>query len=258
MNPSTPAVEIRGVSFSYRDLPVLTDVHLTIEARDAVCVVGPNGGGKTTLIKLIMGLLRPDRGEIRVFGMEPEKARASMAYVPQYAHFDPQFPITCLEVVLMGTLAGAGPRWISRKERNAAIHALEVMGLEPCADALFAEVSGGQRQRVLIARALATDGDLLLLDEPTANIDSATERGLFSLLQELNQQKTILLVTHDVGFAPGIFRTIVCVNRTVTTHPSEKLSGQMIQDLYHGHVCMIRHDDCRTGADGEIGSGGGR
>ncbi len=248
------AVVIRDLDFSYNGAPILEKVSLTIKAGESLCIVGPNGGGKTTLLKLLLGLLAPERGEIRIFGERPEKARLNVGYVPQYARYDPQFPVTVLDVVLMGRLDRLCCLSYAKSDREAARAALEEMGLADLSGRLFAEISGGQRQRVLIARALASAGRLLLLDEPTANIDAASEEHLFETLEKLNKRLTVLLVTHDVGFASSFFKSIACVNRQVVIHPTSELTGELIRNMYGGDIRMIRHDH-RCSEGGHCGHG---
>lgn len=235
-------IRISKLDFSYNGTPVLENVSLDIMARDSLCIVGPNGGGKTTLLKLILGLLKPDRGEIEVLGQSPEKSRLRIGYVPQYAHYDPQFPVTVLEVVLMGRLDRIFCGAYAKADREAARAALEEMSLTDLAERQFADISGGQRQRVLIARALAAAGELLILDEPTANIDAASEEHFFEVLGKLNERLTVMLVTHDIGFASKFFKSIACVNRQVVLHPTSELTGELIRNMYGGDIRMIRHD----------------
>ncbi|MFZ5775330.1 MAG: metal ABC transporter ATP-binding protein [Thermodesulfobacteriota bacterium] len=237
-----PAVIIRDLDFAYNGAPVLAGVNLEIPRLDSLCIVGPNGGGKTTLLKLLLGLLSPQRGEVLVFGQPPTEARLRMGYVPQHAQYDPQFPVTVFEVVLMGRLDRVRLGRYTKADRDAAQTALADMGLAGLGNRLFSEISGGQRQRALIARALAASGDLLILDEPTANIDAASEEHLFEILERLNQRMTIMLVTHDVGFASKFFKSIACVNRRVAIHPTSELTGDLIRDMYGGDIRMIRHD----------------
>jgi zinc transport system ATP-binding protein len=242
MNDETAAIEIRDLSFGYDDIQILCNVRLDIWRGDSICIVGPNGGGKTTLIKLILGLLSPDRGTIRVFGQRPEAARQRIGYVPQYAKYDPQFPISVLDVVLMGRLGGTLRNSYSPQDRDRAMAALGQTGLTDLAAWPFASVSGGQRQRTLIARALASGGDILILDEPTANIDHESELQFLDLLRGLSERMTILMVTHEVGFASSFFKRIACVNRQVVIHPTSQLTGKLIQEMYGGDLQMIRHD----------------
>ncbi len=238
------AITIRDLSFAYDTQAVLTDVNLSVRPFDSICVVGPNGGGKSTLIKLIVGLLQPDSGTVRIFGEKPESGRGRMGYVPQYARYDPQFPISVFEVVCMGRLGGSLTGKFSTDDKDHAMDALTEIGLSALANRPFSEISGGQRQRVLIARALASQGDILILDEPTANIDHESEQHFFDLLAELNQRMTILMVTHEVGFASTFFKRIACVNTKVVIHPTSALTGDLIHEMYGGDLQMIRHDHC--------------
>ncbi len=255
INASDPAIVVRDLDFAYnhKQLTVLDKVNLKINHLDSICLVGPNGGGKTTLLKLILGLLTPQQGELRVLGHPPADVRLRLGYVPQYAYYDPLFPVTVLDVVLMGRLGLQPLGWYRDADRRAAEKALAQMKMEHLAARRFADISGGQRQRVLIARALASDAEILLLDEPTANIDIQSEQSLFALLKELNRTRTIVVVTHDIGFASSFFQRVACVNRQVATHPVAELNGRMIQELYGGEVSMIRHDHncagqhCRPG-----------
>jgi zinc transport system ATP-binding protein len=242
MKENTIAIAIKDLSFSYNKSPILSDVNLTIYPFDSICVVGPNGGGKTTLMKLIIGLLRPDRGQISIFGKKPEDAYKLIGYVPQYADYDTQFPISVKEVVCMGRLGSSFTGYYSKKDKELTLQALNEVDMMDHASRPFASLSGGQRQRVLIARALAAGGEILILDEPTANIDRESEGHLFDLLQELNKRMTILMVTHDVGFASTFFKSIACVNRQVIIHPTSELTGELIQEMYGGDLKMIRHD----------------
>lgn len=236
------AIDFEAVDFSYESRQILIDVNLRIDANDSICIVGPNGGGKTTLVKLMIGLLAPDRGRIRVFGKKVEEANRLIGYVPQYAEYDKQFPISVKEVVCMGRLGNSLLNRYTRADWEKTMEALREVRLEEFADRSFAALSGGQRQRVLIARALAAGGKILILDEPTANIDQEAESHLFELLENLNSRMTILMVTHDVGFASKFFKRIACVNRRVVIHPTSELTGELIKDMYGGDLRMIRHD----------------
>ena len=234
---------MKGVFFAYNGSEVLHDVDLVIEDRDFVCVVGPNGGGKTTLLKLMLGLLTPTRGRVRMYGRPPDEARPRMGYMPQYTSLDLQFPVTVMEVVLMGRLrAGWPPGFYTRADRDKSAHALDQVGLYDLRRRPFSELSGGQRQRVLIARALASEPALLLLDEPMANLDVQVEITLRDLLAQLNATMTVITVTHDLGFVAEVVKRVVCVNREVTTHPTHELTGERITNLYGGAMRLVRHD----------------
>jgi zinc transport system ATP-binding protein len=241
---SAPVIEIHGLSFSFdAGPPVLENVNLEVAEGDFASVIGPNGGGKTTLVKLIVGLLAPTTGRVRVFGQSPAKARPRIGYMPQHAMMDPRFPVRSTDVVLMGRL-GIGRRFgnYSRADRAAAADALAKVGLADLGTQPFSDLSGGQRQRVLLARALVTDPELLLLDEPAAGLDQKVEQDFFELLQGLNRRLTIVLVTHDLGFVAGFVRTVICVHQHVDIHPTSELDGRTISEIYGGEVRMVRHD----------------
>ena len=240
--PSSLAVEIRNLSYRYNQLPVLTDVNLDIGAEDTLCIVGPNGGGKTTLVKLIIGLLTPNSGTIRIFGKKPDDASLEFGYVPQHAYYDPHFPVTVKEVVRMGRIGHVKNGRFSRQDKEKSIAALADVNLEEKANRPFSALSGGQRQRVLIARALASEGRILILDEPTANIDHESEESFYDLLSKIKHRMSILMVTHEVGFASTFFERIACVNNFVIIHPTSELTGELIQNMYGGDLQMIRHD----------------
>jgi zinc transport system ATP-binding protein len=246
-------IEIRDLWFSYEGTPVLREVNLSVGHRELVCMVGPNGGGKTTLLKLMLGLLRPDRGTVRVFGRDPRLERSRIGYVPQHARFDPSFPASALDVVLMGRLGRKvtfGPH--GREDRAAAEAALAEVGMLPLARRSFAELSGGQRQRVTIARALAGEPDVLLLDEPTAGLDVGVENEFQALLHQVSRRMTIVLVSHDIGFVTEHVGKVVCVQGTVAVHPTAALTGQVMRDLYGQDIRLVRHDhNCQTDADAE-------
>jgi len=236
-------VSFRDVDFSYNSVPVLEDVSFTIYDKSFISIVGPNAGGKTTLLKLMLGLLGPSRGTIEIFMLPPDRARALIGYMPQHVQFDPHFPVTVLDVVLMGRL-GNGTRFGPYRKRDRAIclEALKKLEMYDAWKHPFGALSGGQRQRVLIARALATEPKLLLLDEPTSNVDMAVETELFELLNALSKTITVIVVSHDLGFVSQYVQRVVCVNRRVAVHPTAAITGEMISDLYGAAVRMVQHD----------------
>ncbi|GAB6146425.1 metal ABC transporter ATP-binding protein [Desulfocicer niacini] len=238
----TQAVEIQNMSFAYQKRNVLKDVNLTVPRGDFATIVGPNGGGKTTLLKLLLGLLKPSTGNIQIFGTTPTKSRIKIGYMPQYSHLDMQFPVTVMDVALMGRLGKGGWDRYSAKDTACAATALEEVKMDAFKDSHFNALSGGQKQRVLIARALCSEPELLLLDEPTSNIDQESEQDLFKILSRLNQRMTILLVSHDLGFTSQVVKSVICVNRQVVIHPTTTMDGTMIKDIYGGDFKMIRHD----------------
>ncbi|MDA3791346.1 MAG: ABC transporter ATP-binding protein [Desulfobacula sp.] len=230
-----------NISFAYKQRNILENVDLVINKGEFASIVGPNGGGKTTLIKLLLGLIGPDKGSIQVFGKSPKKARHQMGYMPQYAHLDMDFPASVMDVVLMGRLKKSN-LWFSKQDRIKAFNAIDELGMSTYVNTGFNELSGGQKQRILIARALCNSPDILLLDEPTANVDHQTEENLFSILKNLNSKMTILLVSHDLGFVSKYVKSVICVNRQVVIHPTTMINGAMINDIYHGDLKMVRHD----------------
>jgi zinc transport system ATP-binding protein len=242
-----PVITFRGVSFSYGNAPVLEDVTFDVGPQESMCIVGPNGGGKTTLVKLMLGLLRPAKGEIRVLGRAPRQARVRVGYMPQHVLYDPQFPVTVMDIVLMGRLGRPGIDgflgWPNREDRRAALEALQYVEMAGCCRQSFASLSGGQRQRVLVARALCSRPELLLLDEPTSNVDTLMESRLWELLRRLNRNMSILMVTHDLGVVSNLVEKVICVNRSVVVHATREITGEIMSDLYGGHVRMVRHGE---------------
>lgn len=241
-----PVVSLERVGFSYGAIPVLIDVDLAIAPCELVSVVGPNGGGKTTLLKLVLGLLRPQTGSIRVLGTSPERARPRIGYMPQHLQCDPLFPVTALDIALMGRLGGGRRGPYTRRDRAAALDALEELGVADVAGRGFATLSGGQRQRVLIARALTCAPDLLLLDEPTSNVDPRAEEMLFEDLNALRRRMSIMVVSHDLGFVSSMVQRVVCVNHRVMVHCTSEITPEIIESIYGGSVRMVRHDHDHT------------
>jgi zinc transport system ATP-binding protein len=226
-------VELENVSFTYNGQTVLQDVNLTVAPEDFVAIIGPNGGGKTTLLKLMLGLLKPDTGRIRVLGDSPGEASHQIGYVRQDVHINQSFPITALDVVLMGKL-NPRQRWTrhTSKDRRDALQALERMEMAPYAKRKIGELSGGQRQRVFIARALVTRPRLLLLDEPTASIDTKGQAEFFHMLKGLNRDVTIMVVSHDLLVISTYVKSVACVNKRLHYHHQAEITGEMMETMY--------------------------
>jgi zinc transport system ATP-binding protein len=235
------AVNIKDVNFSYGKTPTLENVSLEVGRGEALYVVGPNGGGKTTLLKLILGIEIPDSGSIQVFGDRPGKNIQRVGYVPQYAKYDQQFPVTTLDVVLMGRLGRSARGHYSAVDKKAAENALEEMELSQAANLPFSELSGGQRQRTMIARAICDNPDLLLLDEPTANVDARTSSRFIKLLESLNQRMAILMISHDLGMVANMFKRVVMVNRSIKAVKTCDLAGDTISETYGDDFRIIHH-----------------
>jgi len=236
------AIEIHDLWFSYGAQTVLEDVNLAIRRNEFLAVIGPNGGGKTTLIRLILGILRPERGVIRVFGEAPEKTARHMGYVPQNTHLNKEFPISVLDVTLMGRLGRVGRAWrYSPKDKGMAEKALDRVGMLSYRDTPINNLSGGQRQRVFIARALVTEPDILFMDEPTASVDTEWQANIYTLLKELNETVTIVVVSHDISVLSSHVKSVACVNRTVFYHDSTEITMEMLEKMYQCPVELIAH-----------------
>jgi len=241
-------VELVGVYVSYGDRVVLEDVNLVINKREFLGLIGPNGGGKTTLLKVILGFIKPCRGTVRVFGVPVEELdgqRGRIGYVPQHTDFDPRFPITVEDVVLMGRLNRTVPFYRpSTEDRRAALDALEMMGMADLRDRQIGQLSGGQLQRVLIARALVSHPELLLLDEPTTGVDIHSRDVLLELIDELRAKgTTVVMASHDVGVISPKVSRLVCVNRRVHVHdePYEAIGEGHLKSVYGCEVELLMH-----------------
>lgn len=235
----SPVVSLEGVNFTYGSTEVLRDVNFELEQGDFVGIIGPNAGGKTTLLKIVLGLLSPDSGRVTVLGGNPRDARGQVGYVPQYAKFDRSFPIRVRTAVAMGTLGPGGSR--SPKATGAVDRALARVDLEDVADRQIGALSGGQLQRALIARALVAGPKLLLLDEPTASLDTRIGRSVYELLEELAEEITVVLVSHDIGVISRHVRTIACLNVDMHYHRSKELTPEMVEAAYGCPVDLVAH-----------------
>jgi zinc transport system ATP-binding protein len=235
-------ISVSGLWAGYEDEVVLEDINLTLMPLDFVGLIGPNGGGKTTLLKVLVGLLTPLRGAVRIMGHPVAVGRPHIGYVPQVLHADRMFPISVRDVVYMGRL---GRRGILRRydstDSDAVDATLRDLDLLDLRHRPFGDLSGGQRQRTLIARALAAEPSLLLLDEPTASVDLRVREHVYDLLARLNERITILLVTHDMGVISSYVKTVGCLNRRLHYHGQRELTPQMMEDAYHCAIDLIAH-----------------
>ena len=238
----TTVIDIKNLWFSFNGEPVLQNVNFTLNYKEFLAMIGPNGGGKTPLLKLILGLLKADRGEIRVLGQKPGHAAHRIGYVPQDIHINKNFPISVFDVVLMGRLR-SGISWSHHKkdDRISAQAALEKVEMEPFKNRHIDELSGGQRQRVFIARALVTEPEILILDEPTASVDAKGQAEIYTILKALNEKVTILVVSHDLLALSSYIKSVACVNRHVHFHGAAEVTEEMLEMAYQCPVELIAH-----------------
>jgi len=236
------AIEVENVWFSYERTDVLEDVNFTIEKGDFLGIIGPNGGGKTTLLKLLLGILKPDRGRVRILGQGPNDASHRVGYVPQDMSFNRSFPVSVMDVALMGRLTRAriGKRY-SQEDRDKVRDVLEKVGMWDFSKRPIGKPSGGQRQRGFIARALATDPEILFLDEPTTSVDPEFQTDLYAFLEELNKDVTIVVITHDVGVVSSHMKSIACVNKHFIFHEGGQITQEMIDMAYQCPVDLVAH-----------------
>ena len=256
---AAPVVDIQNLRFSHDVDPVLENVSLTVPQGELLAIIGPNGGGKTTLLRLILGLLQPQAGSVHVFGSHPASMSRSIGYVPQFSTMQLDFPASVMDMVLMGAARPSlwGGCWSTAKAaREKALSYLDVLGLADCAAVPVGSLSGGQRQRALVARALMgrTGHDrepfLLLLDEPTASIDPQGKFCFYEFLGKLRGSITIIVVSHDLFVASPFFSSIAFVNHTLTVLPGNQLTPENLTILFgqHLHECPVADFQHATGA----------
>lgn len=235
-------VKLEDVWVHYDGVPILEGVSLSVEQHDFLGIIGPNGGGKTTVLKVILGLIKPSRGNVSVLGKTPERSRKNIGYVPQYNLFDRDFPISVWDVVLMGRYGRAGLlRRYSREDKRTAQRALQTVGMLDYKGRQIGKLSGGEQQRVFIARALVSEPRLLLLDEPTASVDPTMQTEFYELLDTLKQRMAIVLVSHDISAVSVYVDKIACLNRQLFYHGSKEIEPEVLEATYKCPVQMIAH-----------------
>ena len=234
-----PLIEIENLTFAYEDQPVLDSISLRVEEKDFLAIIGPNGGGKSTLLKLILGLLPLQKGTISVLGKSSRQSQSSIGYVPQNTNINTDFPIKVIEVVLIGHVGNKPLFGYGKDEIACAMGALAQVGMEQFADEKIGSLSGGQRQRVMIARALCAHPEILILDEPTASIDPAGQKEIYTLLKMLNREMTVIVVSHDLSVILNYANKVAYVNRTIVWHDITDKSQIFHTHADGGHLCEI-------------------
>ena len=227
-------IEIKDLSFCYHKQKILENINLEVEERDFLAIIGPNGGGKSTLLKLILGINPVKDGSIKTFNELPKKNLSKIGYVPQNTNVNTDFPIKVIEVVLMGHIGEKSPLFgYGKEEKMCALGALARVGMEDFANEKIGSLSGGQRQRVMIARALCAHPQILILDEPTASIDVDGQKQIYSLLQELNYSITIIVVSHDISVIMQYANKVVHINKKLTYHNMEGQQSNISKQSKH-------------------------
>jgi zinc transport system ATP-binding protein len=242
MNDHEVVLRFDRVCFSYGREEVLHDISFDIRGRWFVGIVGPNGGGKTTLLRLALGLEKPSGGTVRLLGDRPGVNRLHVGYVMQHQQFDARFPVSVLDIALMGLSKGCKIGFFGKRDKDAALGALEQVGIVDLAGHPFAELSGGQRQRALMAQALVGKPGLLMLDEPTANIDSQGEAAIHDLLRTLAGEQTILMVSHNVNTVLECATHVLCVNRSAVLNPLSDMHPDILKRARGGGVAILHHE----------------
>ena len=242
----TLALEVRGLWTGYNGHPALEDINIEVAQGEIVGVIGPNGSGKSTLMKAILGLVKPWRGAVFVMGQPAATQRRIMGYMPQMEDVDWDFPVTVRDVALMGRYSRRGLlRRTNREDRDAADASLERVGMEDLRERLIGELSGGQRRRVLLARALANDPALLLLDEPVAGLDATAQHAFLDIVDELRAEgKTVVLSTHDLSCVSEWCGQAACLNRALIAYgpPKEILNERVLSETFGSHLLLVHTD----------------
>jgi manganese/iron transport system ATP-binding protein len=248
-DPDAPILEVHKLTFRYNGHFALEDISFHLHAGERVAVVGPNGAGKSTLFKVVSGVLPPSSGEVKISGFGP-RGHICIAYVPQRSQVDWRFPASVADVVMMGRIGQIGFfRWPRRKDWDTVHDALEAVDMDALANRQIGELSGGQQQRTFLARALAQEAELVLMDEPLNGLDTPSQEAILSLLEKLRQQKiTVMVATHDLGQAASHFDRVMLLNRRLIRFgsPHEVLSSQNLLKAYGGHAQLIQGEDGTT------------
>ncbi|MFA6730146.1 MAG: ABC transporter ATP-binding protein [Eubacteriales bacterium] len=237
------AIEINNLSVYYGKTRALNNISLSVPRGEYLGIIGPNGGGKSTLLKAMLGLVPKDAGDINIYGKPSKLSRGEVGYVPQFAFMERKFPITVMEVALTGFLQkGVSPfHAYTNGEKEHAAEILGRVGIGGLYDRQVSALSGGEFQKMLIARAIAANPKLILLDEPTASVDANSREQIYSLLAELNETMTVVLVTHDLLAVSSLVKSLACLNGSLVYHGEPKLNSETVNSLYGCPVDLIAH-----------------
>lgn len=242
MQKTQPVIQIHNLWAGYDSQPVLEDINLEVLQGDFIGLIGPNGGGKTTLLRTLIGLIEPMKGEISVMGSSAKKGRCHIGYVPQQVAFDREFPISVWDVVKMGRLGCRGTlKKVRKDDEDIIADSLRQVEIEDLAARPIGDLSVGQRQRVYIARALATIPQILLLDEPTASVDPQASANIYELLHKLNNTITIIMVNHNMEAVSSYVKSIGCINRRLYYHGTKEITEEMVDAIYNCPIDLIAH-----------------
>ncbi len=240
--PPTEIISVQHLWAGYDHEPILEDINLSVREYDFIGLLGPNGSGKTTLFRVLLGLLRPLQGTVKIMGLPPNKGRRHIGYVPQTVSFDRAFPISVWEVVMLGRLSQRRLlQPFTAHDRQVVQDVLDQLEIAHLRHRAIGQLSGGQRQRVYIARALVTEPQVLLLDEPMASVDQAASSNLYDVLRELNKSVTIVMISHDIGAIAAVVKTVGCLNRRLYYHGDTRITPAMLNFAYQCPVDLIAH-----------------
>ena len=242
----TPTLRVSDLTLRYGNVDALTGISFEVSVSERLAVVGPNGAGKSTLFKIIAGVLRPTQGSVQIYGYEP-KGHICIAYVPQRNQVDWSFPVDVADVVMMGRISKMGPlRWPSTKDWDLVHHSLELVGMDGFSKNQINELSGGQQQRIFIARALAQEAELILLDEPLTGLDINTQQDIFRILDKLRQNRvTVIIAMHDMKLASERFDRVMLLNKRVLGIglPHEVFVPDKLMLAYGDHLRMLTTEE---------------
>ncbi|MBS3811167.1 MAG: metal ABC transporter ATP-binding protein [Halanaerobiales bacterium] len=236
-------IEIKNLNVFLNEVPILKDIELKVNRKQFLAIIGPNGGGKTTLLKVILGLIEPDSGQVKIKGLDIKEGRKLIGYVPQISDFDKQFPINVKDVILMGRISDKQGFFHSYSQEDINF----VEGIMKDLDILdfkarqIGRLSGGQLQRVLIGRALAAEPEILLLDEPTASLDAESRSNIYKILKDINDEITIIVATHDLSAISSYFDSVACLNKNLHYHGDKNISQDDVDQVYGCPIELIAH-----------------